>query len=156
MAKSKRSKVKMAYKAMRRQVMERNMDEKLRQQAARTYAAIGLPLPPERTESQRMPNRTHNGSILVSTFVPTPKGPKLNLVHGPLAESDEATKVAPREIALAPVVTVERVEKMDSEEPVAFTERPYYYGSRRLRTGLTIKKRRRETRHPQNAIGVQF
>lgn len=90
MAKSKRSKVKMAYKAMRRAIMQPKLDAELCEQAGRVYKAIGLPMPDSNSDEFR--TRRHGGSEIVTTFVPTPKGPALNAVHGPLANK-RATSV---------------------------------------------------------------
>lgn len=89
MAKSKRSKVKMAYRAMRRVVLQPRSDAKLQEQASKVYNAIGLPMPIDRDSSgnPRLPH--HGGSEIVTTFTPTPKGPKLNAVHGPLSEKKD-------------------------------------------------------------------
>eukprot|EP00171_Calliarthron_tuberculosum_P011251 IDg11251t1 len=102
MAKSKRSKVKMAYKAMRRQAMEKKLDERQRKLAAKTYDAVGLPMPAERPVEARMPSRTHNGCVLVTTFVPTAPPPKRNIVHGPLAR-DSSKDIIPVPIIGFPI-----------------------------------------------------
>lgn len=91
MAKSKRSKVKMAYRTMRRAALKSRLDEQQRKQASKVYDAIGLSMPPSTRDSSddiqpELLTRSHNGSDIVSTFVPTPKGPSLNAVHGPLAQ----------------------------------------------------------------------
>lgn len=162
MAKSKRSKVKMAYKAMRRQAMEKKTDAALRKTAAKVYSAVGLPLPPERTVEQRMPSRTHDGAVLVTTFVPTPEPVKLNVVHGPLAE-DAAVQKIPVPVIGLPQVGAGADARMEAEMPaegrekvekVAFEERPYFY-PRRRKTRDAIRKRR-PSRHPQNKPSVQF
>lgn len=86
MAKSKRSKVKLAHRAMRRAVMQPKFDAQLRKQATKVYSAIGLPMPTDQSANAApMRARSHGGSELVSTFTPTPKAPTLNAVHGPLA-----------------------------------------------------------------------
>lgn len=162
MAKSKRSKVKMAYKAMRRQALEKKTDEALRKTASKVYGAVGLPMPAERTEAQRMPSRTHNGCVLVTTFVPTPEPVKLNVVHGPLA-ADAALQKIPVPVIGLPQVGAGSDARMQAEMPkegrekverVKFEERPYFY-PRRRKTKDAIRKRR-PSRHPQNKAAVQF
>lgn len=156
MAKSKRSKVKMAYKAMRRAVMEPIFDAKLREQAGKVYKAIGIDLPEERSEEHKMRPRSHGGSELVSTFVPTPDAPELNVVHGPLAYKNDMMALT-KEVIGFPMpgasararMRAERPSErrramdMDDEEYDEITERPYFY-PRRDRQGVGIKKKRRE------------
>ncbi|CAN8066391.1 unnamed protein product [Agarophyton chilense] len=155
MAKSKRSKVKRAYKAMRRAVMEPIHDAKLRDQAEQVYDAIGLSLPEQRTEEQKMRSRSHGGFELVSTFVPTPEAPKVNVVHGPLANTDARMRLKKNVVGFpipgaaadarrrskAPVATTSAMQVDEEYEQVA--DRPYFY-PRRERRGGGIKKRRRE------------
>lgn len=157
MAKSKRSKIKMAYKAMRRSVLETKHDAELREQAAKVYKAVGLPMPTERAESARMPARSHGGSELVSTFTPTPKGPKLNVVHGPNAVDDAAMYI-PREVVGFPIVGAGARARMRAEMPVRqkvkemdvdagefekIEERPYFYPRRARKSGGIRKGRRK-------------
>lgn len=160
MAKSKRSKVKMAYKAMRRSVMEPRQDAQLREQAAKVYKAIGLPLPEERTSEERMKPRTHGGGELVSTFIPTAKGPKLNVVHGPNAVDDSMMKLT-KDVIGFPIVGAGARARMRAEMPVPQKKvkamdvdgeefedvdaKPYFY-PRRARKSGGIKKgsKRRE------------
>lgn len=158
MAKSKRSKVKLAYKAMRRQILQKNTDKKVRKIAARTYKQLDIALPPERTEEQRMPSRTHNGMVLVSTFMPTAPQPILNIVHGPLA--NDMKEVVDYE-AECKVKTVEDKEaEMDTEtdERLEYVKRPYFYPRRKLRNDKNKLQqlRQRPTRHPQNNPAIQF
>lgn len=173
MAKSKRSKVKMAYKAMRRSVMEPKHDAKLRAQASTVYSAIGLPMPEERAESERMTPRTHGGGELVSTFAPTPKGPTLNVVHGPKAAQDACLRLTAPVVGF-PIVgagararmraEIPRKNSMEvDEEYEALQERPYFYPTRARKSGAIRKSadrnrkgKRQGARHPQNKRGVQF
>lgn len=170
MAKSKRSKVKMAYKAMRRHVLEPDHDEKLRAQAAKVYSAIGLPLPDERASGQGMAARNHGGAELVTTFHPTEEGPKLNIVHGPLAQASEKLR-APVPVVGLPIVGAglearmrsdhpqeeeEEVDGMDGSSEVrevtkgVMEERPYFYPKRARKGGSGVSKQRRQnTRHPK-------
>lgn len=149
MAKSKRSKVKMAYKAMRRAVLETKHDADLREQASKVYKAIGLQMPEERPESAKMPSRTHGGSELVSTFTPTPKGPKLNVVHGPNAVDESAMRL-PKQVVGLPIVGAGARARMRAERPVPqkakqmdvdagdfekAEETPYFYPRRARKSG---------------------
>lgn len=152
MAKSKRSKVKMAYKAMRRSVLEEKHDAELREQAARVYKAVGLELPPERSPAARMQPRMHGGTELVSTFVPTPKGPVLNVVHGPTAV-DKTKMSIPKEVIGLPIVGAgarARVRSgsgkraMDVEGEFEEAERPFLYPRREKKRGGGIRKKRRK------------
>jgi hypothetical protein len=126
MAKSKRSKVKMAYKAMRRRVLEPANDTRLRVQAGKVYSAVGLPLPPERTPKDAMPERAHGGGIIMTTFFPTEPGPKLNCVHGPLANQDPLLQAHAPVIGL-PIVGAGMSARLRSETPV-HAERPSAHG----------------------------
>lgn len=161
MAKSKRSKVKMAYKAMRRAVMEPHHDAKLREQAGKVYDAIGLPMPEERSESAKFKPRFHGGSELVSTFAPTPKGPKLNAVHGPLAR--DAGMQIPEQVVGFPIVgAAERARKssgrrasmdVDEEEDMQ-ANTPYFYPRRSKKSG-PIQKKRRDSKTSNNVKNVK-
>ena len=131
----------MAYKAMRRQVMQKKHDEALRKLAATNYAKADLPLPPERNPENAMKPRMHNGCLLVSTFVPTPEGPKLNVVHGPLAKKNDEPD-APM-LQLAPPRTAERAPMEEEHEPIAYSQQPYFYSRRQK--GISKKKRNRRT-----------
>lgn len=161
MAKSKRSKVKMAYKAMRRQAMEKKFDENLRKKASKTYNAVGLPMPPERPTEARMPSRTHNGCVLVTTFVPTAPAPKRNIVHGPLARDSSKDNV-PVPIIGFPIPGAGAVARMEAEtmgeedddERVKYVKRPYFY-PRRRKSKDNIRKNR-VSRHPKNKDSVEF
>lgn len=82
----------MAYRTMRRATLQPRLDAQQREQASKVYEAIGLPMPPAPEDQQdqdaiqpELLTRSHNGSEIVTTFVPTPKLPTLNAVHGPLA-----------------------------------------------------------------------
>lgn len=155
MGKSKRSKVKMAYKAMRRAVMEPKHDEQLREQAAKVYKAIGLPLPGERKEEEKMKPRKHGGFELVSTFTATPELPKLNVVHGPLAKKNEKLEL-PRDVVGFPIVGAGAKARMRAEVPVPqkrsemeldeeyeeVVNTPYFYPRRSRKSGSIQKKRR--------------
>lgn len=152
MAKSKRSKVKMAYKAMRRQVMQKKHDEALRKLASTNYVKADLPLPPERTTEEAMPSRTHNGCVLVSTFVPTPAGPKLNIVHGPLAEKKDEPD-APM-LQLAPPTRHERKRMDEESEPIAYSKQPYFYPRRRKGRDAIQKTRKFSSRHAQTKESI--
>ncbi|PXF40164.1 hypothetical protein BWQ96_10132 [Gracilariopsis chorda] len=146
----------MAYKAMRRSVMEPIHDAKLREQAEKVYKAIGMDLPGERSKEQKMPPRSHGGFELVSTFVPTPDAPKLNVVHGPLAYKDDKMTLK-KEVVGFPIPCAGAEARMRAEIPAArrrtmdvddeeyedVTERPYFY-PRRERQGVGIRKKRRE------------
>lgn len=181
MAKSKRSKVKMAYKAMRRRVMEPAHDQRLREQASKVYGAIGLPLPDERTEAEGMRERSHGGSVLVTTFHPTEKGPKLNVVHGPLASRDPLLDAAAPVIGL-PIVGAGLEARMRSDHPAEpegddadrmdtgrdggktsdgggdaddALSKPYFY-PRRAKKGAIAKRKSKFSRHPKNKTGVVF
>lgn len=161
MAKGKRSKVKMAYKAMRRAVMEPKHDAKLREQADKVYKAIGLPLPEERTKEQKMTPRFHGGLELVSTFVPTPKGPVLNVVHGPLAQMDELLRL-PKQVVGFPIVGAGARARMKAEMPVPQkrmdmsmddddeqpANTPYFYPRRSRKSG-SIRKKRNDNKRPR-------
>lgn len=178
MAKSKRSKVKMAYKAMRRRVMEPGHDARLREQAAKVYGAIGLPLPEERTEAETMREHSHGGSVLVTTFLPTEKGPKLNVVHGPLANQDPLMAASAPVVGL-PIVGAGLEARMRSDHPSEPTDedrermdvgalvsksdldksgidgKPYFY-PRRAKKGAIAKRKSKLSRHPKNKSGVVF
>lgn len=164
----------MAYKAMRRSVMEPKLDAKLRAQASKVYSAIGLRLPEERTESQRMAPRFHGGSELVSTFTPTPKGPKLNVVHGPKALDNDKLRLQAEVIGF-PIVGAGARARMRAETPVrpkrsameiedeeydAVADTPYFYPRRARKSGAIRKGARRNAgksvRHPKNKARAQF
>lgn len=170
--------MKMAYKAMRRQVMEQDNDARLRTQAAKVYGAIGRPLPEERAPENAMPSRSHGGSVVVTTFHPTEPGPKLNVVHGPLANKDPLLANETPVVGL-PIVGAGLEARMRSDHPadndslgetgagndamqsVAANavpeEKPYFYPKRSKRGTAGIKKRsRRQSRHPKNKPGVPF
>ncbi len=140
----------MAYKAMRRQVMQKKHDEALRKLAAKNYAKADLPLPPERAAEDAMPSRTHNGCVLVSTFVPTPKGPKLNIVHGPLAEKDDEPD-APM-LQLAPPGRQEHTRMDEEHEPICYSKQPYFYPRRRR--GIQKKKRFSTLQTGNESVGL--
>lgn len=163
----------MAYKAMRRQVLEPDRDEKLRAQAATIYSVIGLPLPDERSEGEGMRARSHGGAELVTTFHPTEEGPKLNVVHGPLAGADDKLR-APLPVIGLPTIGAGLEAKMRSdhvqedegegmevvEKAGKVEEKPYFYPKRAKKRGSGVAKReiRRKTttRHPKNKSGVVF
>lgn len=144
----------MAYKAMRRSVMEPHLDAKLREQAKKVYEAIGINMPEERSESEKMPARCHGGGELISTFVPTPKGPKLNVVHGPRARQNE-DMFLPEEIIGFPIVGAgararrlsgkavpQKPRKMDVDDDTEdLDETPYFYPRRNRKSGSIRKKR---------------
>lgn len=174
MAKSKRSKVKMAYRAMRRRVLEPAHDARLRTQAGKVYGAIGLALPGPRDAADGMRERSHGGSVLVTTFHPTEAGPKLNVVHGPLAGRDvlldgEAPVVGlpvvgaglearmraehPQEEGAGGVERMEVGKGAAGEEEEKAEERPYFY-PRRAKKGAVAKRKSRFSRHPKNKPGV--
>jgi hypothetical protein len=185
MAKSKRSKVKMAYKAMRRRVMEPANDTRLWTQAGKVYSAVGLPLPPERTPEDAMPERAHGGGVIMTSFFPTEPGPKLNCVHGPLANQDPLLQVNAPVIGL-PIVGAGMSARLRSETPVhserssthvmdvgdsssltqgvtgksLAEERPYFYPRRTRHSSSGVPKKRSTAkqfpRHPKNKPGVQF
>jgi hypothetical protein len=178
MAKSKRSKVKMAYKAMRRRVMEPEHDARLREQSAKVYQAIGLPLPEERAEVDVMRERSHGGSVLVTTFHPTEKGPKLNVVHGPLANRDPLLLAAAPVVGL-PIVGAGLEARMRSDLPAdpaeddaevmddgalaspadgyGYMGKPFFYPRRAKKNSSGVAKRKSTlSRHPQNKAGVVF
>lgn len=148
----------MAYKAMRRAVMQPKHDAELRETATKVYRAIGLDLPDERKSADYMKPRMHGGSELVSTFMPTPKGPKLNVVHGPNAV-DESMMRLPREVVGLPIVGAGAWARMRAETPVPqknkmdvdreFDEvdtRPYFYPRRARKSGGILKKAARKAR----------
>lgn len=78
----------MAYRAMRRVVLQPRSDAKLQEQASKVYSAIGLPMPMDGSSKGNMRKPHHGGSEIVTTFTPTPKGPTLNAVHGPLVNKN--------------------------------------------------------------------
>lgn len=152
----------MAYKAMRRAVMEPKHDAELRETAGKVYRAIGLELPEERKENTMQP-RAHGGSELVSTFVPTPKGPKLNVVHGPNAV-DNSMMQLPREVIGLPIVGAGAWARTRAEMPASpdvdmdidkeFEEvdtKPYFYPRRVKKRGGICKKAARRAKNP-NAL----
>lgn len=170
----------MAYKAMRRQVMEPGNDARLRAQAAKVYNAIGRSLPDERAPENEMPSRSHGGSVVVTTFHPTEPGPKLNVVHGPLANNDPLLANATPVVGL-PIVGAGLEARMRSDHPeeshpggeeteamdvggakrdtdaAGPEEKPYFYPRRSKRGAAIVKKRsRKQTRHPKNKPGVPF
>lgn len=166
----------MAYKAMRRAVMEPKHDAQLREKAAKVYEAIGLPLPEERTAEERMKPRMHGGSELVSTFVLTAKGPKLNVVHGPNAADDPLMRI-PKGIIGFPLVGAGARAKMRAELPVPqkrvramdvdgdefeqVEATPYFYPRRARKSGGIKKgskrkvKTRKAARKPKAMQGVE-
>lgn len=164
----------MAYKAMRRRVMEPEQDARLRAQAAKVYSAIGLPLPGERKEEDAMRERSHGGSVLVTTFHPTDPGPKLNTVHGPLAAVDPLLTAAMPVVGL-PIVGAALEARMLSDHPRGaeggdgmdvgtettgdgrLGDRPYFY-PRRAKKGSSgvVKRKSSNSRHPKNKSGVRF
>lgn len=156
MAKSKRSKVKMAHRAMRRAVMEPKLDQKLRERASKVYKAIGLEMPPERPEEAKFRPRSYGGSEVVSTFTPTPDSLKLNSVHGPLANR-RSTSIEVDVIGL-PIAGAGKKARANSGRKGGFSSRmdvddeeytqantPYFYPRRRKEKG-GIRKRRRESK----------
>lgn len=179
MAKSKRSKVKMAYRAMRRRVLEPAHDARLRTQAGKVYGAIGLALPGERAAADGMRERSHGGSVLVTTFHPTEAGPALNVVHGPLAARDALLDAAAPVVGLPQAgaglearMRAEHPEEGGAEEMEvargagaaggaaggeadAAEERPYFY-PRRAKKGAVAKRKSKFSRHPKNKPGVVF
>lgn len=145
----------MAYKAMRRKVMQEKHDKQLRETAAKVYKVIGLELPPEEQVEQMEP-RMHGGCELVTTFTPTPKGPKLNVVHGPNAVDNDMMYL-PREVVGAPLlgagfrakVAAELGEEAGMEVDAEFDgveARPYFYPRREKKKGGGIKKKRRKAK----------
>ncbi|KAI0561326.1 hypothetical protein FGB62_87g049 [Gracilaria domingensis] len=154
---------------MRRAVMEPIHDAKLREQAEKVYKAIGLPLPEERTEEQKMRPRSHGGFELISTFVPTPEAPKLNAVHGPLANQDSHMTLkkdvigfpmpgAGMEARMRAETQVGRKNAMqvEDDEYEQVADRPYFY-PRRERRGGGIKKKRleRKVRNKSKSKGTR-
>lgn len=162
MAKSKRSTVKMAYKAMRRSVMQPKFDAQLREQAGKVYKAIGLPMPEERKESEQMAPRTHGGSEIVTTFTPTPEGPVLNVVHGPNAQSSRL-RLKPDVIGF-PLDQAGAQARMRAELPHStlmqlddeyelYQNRPYFYNRRQGKKSRGIsKKERRDKRKTKKLL----
>lgn len=152
----------MAYKAMRRSIMETKHDAELRETASKVYKAIGLELPEERTEAERMQPRMHGGCELVSTFVPTPKGPTLNVVHGPNAADDDLLRL-PKQVVGLPIVGAAAGARMRAELPSAHGRkmevdedfsnvdtRPYFYPRRARQSGRIRKKVKRSEK--QSAV----
>lgn len=144
----------MAHRSMRRQVMESKFDSELREKAGKVYKAIGMELPPERAHEQKMVSRSHGGFELVSTFVPTPEAPKLNVVHGPLA--NKGMMRLPKDVVGFPIIgSATRARKMahrtisqksmdlDGDDAEELANTPYFY-PRRARKSGSITKRRRE------------
>jgi hypothetical protein len=186
MAKSKRSKVKMAYKAMRRRVMEPANDKLLRRQAERVYSAVGLTMPEERSNKDVMKERTHGGLTIVTNFHPTESGPKLNVVHGPLAQVDPLLQLAAPVIGL-PMVGAGLTAHLKSDHPKvpsavekgaimevagpaysssalagdSIFDKPYFYPRRTKNGGVTKRQSVRkscknDSRHRKNNLGIPF
>lgn len=148
----------MAYKAMRRAVMQPKHDAELRETAAKVYGAIGLELPEERKSEDFMKPRMHGGSELVSTFMPTPKAPTLNVVHGPNAVDDSMMRL-PREVVGLPIVGAGARARMKAEMPVPQKRKmevdgefeevdtiPYFYPRRARKSGGILKRAARKAR----------
>lgn len=151
----------MAYKAMRRAVMEPKHDAQLREKAGKVYKAIGIPLPEERTAEERMQPRMHGGGELVSTFMLTPKGPNLNVVHGPNAVDDAMMRL-PKDVIGFPIVGAGARARMRAEHPVPQKKRmamevegeefegvdakPYFYPRRARKSGGIKKGSKRKDR----------
>lgn len=144
--------MKMANRAMRRSVLEPKLDAKIREQAAKVYKAIGLPMPPERKEEHKFKPRMYGGSEVVSTFTPTPELPVLNTVHGPLANKKGLTLEGEvvsfpyvgageraRTLSAASARRGQKMEVDDDEYEQANT--PYFY-PRRDRKKSGIRKKR--------------
>lgn len=153
--------------------MEPDHDERLRKQASKVYTAIGLPMPADREPEDSMAARHHGGAELVTTFHPTEEGPKLNVVHGPLATQDALLAAPVPVIGLSIVgAGLEARMRSDHPEPVEAMEigdttnkadregsfeKPYFYPKRAKKRGSGIvKQKRKTTRHPKNMSGVIF
>lgn len=149
----------MAYRTMRRAALQSRLDEQQRTQAARIYSAIGLPMPDNDSTKSEPITRSHNGSEIISTFLPTPKGPKLNTVHGPLANKEGLMMDAP--VVGFPVVgagqrarraagQAERMQvdeernKHKQKDDVRVDERPYFYPRRTYRDSAIRKQRKQK------------
>lgn len=155
----------MANKAMRRAVMEPKLDAQLREQASKVYKAIGLEMPPERPEEAKFRQRSHGGSEVVPTFTPTPEGPKLNAVHGPLAKRQGMVMEA--DVVGFPVVgagqrarsirardSTSRMDIQDDEYTQANT--PYFYPRREKKRGGVRKRRRAQKLNPSTKIAAKM
>lgn len=153
--------------------MEPKLDAQLRTQAEKVYTAVGLEMPEEREEAARFAPRVHGGCVLVSTFHPTPKGPELNRVHGPLAAEPDSLDVPivgfpmvgagaeARMRAEIPAKIARRAMEVEGESDAGFEdpENKLYFYPKRMKKGGAIgksSKRLRPTRHPKNKRGAQF
>jgi hypothetical protein len=176
----------MAYKAMRRRMMEPAHDAHLRKQAGRVYSAIGLPLPEERSAEHVMKERTHGGLTIVTTFYPTEPGPKLNVVHGPLALRDPLLQQSAPVVGL-PIMGAGISARLRSDHPAepsgpvhdtnmevvdpvaaaaaaasdSIFDKPYFYPRRSKNGGVTKKQSagrsaKCKNRHPKNNPGIPF
>lgn len=96
--------------------MEPMHDARLRMQADKVYSAIGMQLPGERKEEDAMRERSHGGAALLTNFHPTESGPKLNVVHGPLAQSDPLLSMQKPVVGL-PVVGAGLKARLMSDNP---------------------------------------
>lgn len=161
--------------------MEPMLDTKARAQAEKVYRAIGMRMPEERRDEDGMRERRHGGGAVVTTFHPTELGPKLNVVHGPLAQSDPLLFMESPVVGL-PVVGAGLKARMMSDHPdksevdlatmdeqiletaqdrSTFEESPYFYPRRTKQPRVSrsrgrIVKKQGKTRHPNNKPGVRF
>ena len=97
MAKSIRSKVKRAYRKAARERLAVKNQERLEQITGKLYDRIGFVRRRQQQQQQQASADTsnvqqarHRGAEIATNFVPTPEPPRLNCVHGPLAERAEA------------------------------------------------------------------
>uniref|UniRef100_A0A7S1XDI5 Uncharacterized protein n=1 Tax=Compsopogon caeruleus TaxID=31354 RepID=A0A7S1XDI5_9RHOD len=166
MAKSIRSKVKRAFRAQRRRIMAPVIAAKDMRRARRLHAAAGFTQSRLVVEEASPP--MHGGTEVVSNFVPTPRGPSLNVVHGPLAgrkeESDAEDEAAMDKDPVEMDVSVMEMERDGKEEVKAVNEKEQRaveedglalaYSAVPLRTRKKrpnqVAYRPRTKRHPQN------
>mmetsp|Transcript_8701 Transcript_8701/g.22893 ORF Transcript_8701/g.22893 Transcript_8701/m.22893 type:complete len:197 (-) Transcript_8701:256-846(-) len=90
MGKSIRSKVKRTFRGLKREILEPARTAQLEKisENLRVKAGVVKPASPDADAdpaSKLKAPRQHGGFAPLTTFTPTPKGPKLNVVHGPLA-----------------------------------------------------------------------
>lgn len=150
---------------MRRKVLQPQLDAALREQAAKVYSAIGLEMPPERKPEDRMRSRSHGGFEIISTFFPTAKGPKLNVIHGPLV--DKEGMHIPKDVIGLPIVGAALRARAAMERPVRQKRmevddeeynRPSFYPRRDRKSGCIRKKRKtknRSTGTKKGGVGME-
>ncbi|KAJ8902105.1 hypothetical protein NDN08_006513 [Rhodosorus marinus] len=158
MAKGLRSKVKRAYRALKRDKMEGVYKKKLDDRVSSLHKKAGFEQAAVMEEDRPERIVRHGGVQLGTTFVPDHERPKLNVVHGPLAETAENSdaKVSFEPTEHVPQYTERALEDAKGGSGGRDKDVDMSAGDSKKKTAIRRRKNsvrartRKSSRHPQN------